>query len=712
MSYAQPALSFGTRDFSPGFMDTPESDTLPAGASPDAKNCLLVSVELAAQTGKSRAVIRKRLGARLLNPVSIDNKTVSIDGVFEFLRDTGAAGELLAVSNGAVSKFDGIDTFTLIGGVGLTAGNPVRMLPFRNNAFLSDGLANLRYNGTTCLGVGFIAPTSPAALAIVAGPGVSGTFQHYAVWYDSVMDHESSPSPMSAVSPAFVNQQRQWTKPSGAPPANVDYWRVYVRRDDTNERNFFRVAQVPIGTATFTEAVSDAARTEIGPNPNDNDVPPAFAFQEEYKGFRLGVRLNSSDVYVSKQYDAESQHPKNVFAIGGKGDQKAVQCVRKYGEECLIQKPRRSYRIVGDQLPFQFVPLQSSLGCVSQEAGLEVRSWYYAWDETVGPYRTNLSAWQPLADNRIATVVATVNRQALGSIRAVHVAAYNLIAWIVATGNSSRPRTILAYNYVLDRWLPPMTGFEYVSLTEFTTSAGARGVYFGDQWGRVYEMFSGEVDGVPSGGTQQVITSATASTITCVPGIVPPFEPFYITGNGLAGMPAAVRSPAGRWQWVRIQSNTFNTLTLDTTNGPSLNPVPDSGWTVYIGAIQWYWMTPASDNGLPDTKKLARWFFLQGRTGSIATTINVDLLLDQTVASNQSLAITLPVGSGLVWGVGRWGVDTWGGATAEAARKRRIERSYLNAQFRFYNYLPNQPVVVTAFRLGADPLGHRTVASG
>lgn len=705
MSFIAPELSFSARDFSPGFFDTPEADTLPSGASPDAKNCLLVSVELAAQTGRSRSVVRKRLGSRLLNPTAIASGQ-AVD-VFEFLRDTGAPGELLAVCNGSAYTYDGASLFAAIsGGTGFTVGNAVRCLPFRNNAFLSDGVQNLRYNGAACLPVGFLAPTAAPALAIVAGPGVTGTYEGFAVWYDSTMDHESSPSTVGTAT-VFANQQRQWTKPTGAPPANVDYWRIYCRRTDTNERNYFRCAQVAIGTATVTESVSDGARAEIGPGPNDNDVPPAFALMEEYKGFRFGVKANTSDLYVSKQYDAESQHPKNVFAVGGKGDQKPIRCVRKYGEECIVQKPRRSYRVIGDRLPFQFVPIQSSLGCVSADAAVEVRNWYYAYDEAVGPYRTNLYQWEPLADNRIANLVGTVDRLALDQIRCVHVAAYNLILWSIPTGSSSRRRTLLAYHYVLDRWLPPITGFEYASLTEFTTTAGALGVYFGDYWGRVYQLFSGEVDGVPSGDTTGIITGGSSSTITCSAAA------FYTTGSGLAGMPAAVKSPAGRWQWVRIQSNTGTQLTLDTLNGTPLNPVPaaDGTWTVYVGAIEWYWKTPQSDQGAPGKQKVARWLTIQGRTTSVATVIAVDLLLNQMTSLERSLSFTFPT-AGLVWGVGQWGVDTWGSTAPEAMRKRRVDRSYFNVQCRFSNYLPNQPVVLTAFALGADLLRNRTVSSG
>jgi hypothetical protein len=149
----------------------------------------------------------------------------------------------------------------------------------------------------------------------------------------------------------------------------------------------------------------------------------------------------------------------------------------------------------------------------------------------------------------------------------VHYRTLNIIAWAIPT-TSTRRRTLLQFNYLLGRWLPPITGFEYAALTEFTTPAAAYGVYFGDEWGRVYELFSGEVDGVPSGTTESAITAATAGTITAGAAA------FYTTGSGLAGMPVLVVSPSGACQWVRIQSNTATVLTLDTVNGPSLSPVP------------------------------------------------------------------------------------------------------------------------------------------
>lgn len=353
MSLVAPELSFEIASFAAGYLDTPEQDSLPPGATPDAKNSMFFNVQIGEAV---RAVLRKRKGSRLVNPTAISSGK-AIEGMIEFQRETGAS-EQIVICNGAAYKWDGATSYTaLVNGAGFTVGNRVNMMPFKNNLFLMDGVQQLRYDGTSCKPVGFVAPTAAPAFAVAAGPGVTGTYEGFAVWYDSVMDHESSPSAITAAV-VFANQKRQWTKPAGAPPANVDNWRIYCRRTDTNEANYFLVGTTLVGTATLTESISDAARTTPGPRESTNDVPPVFALAEEFKGYRIGVKANSSDAYFSKLLDPESQHPKDVFPVGGKGDTKPVRSVRKYSFECLLQKPRKTYRLLGDAVPFKIEPIK------------------------------------------------------------------------------------------------------------------------------------------------------------------------------------------------------------------------------------------------------------------------------------------------------------------------------------------------------------------
>lgn len=702
MSELLPDIVMEAQDFSPGFMDTPQPDTLPPGATPDAKNAVFINVEVADQT---RVTMRRRKGCFLTNPTAISSAK-SIDGAWEFTRE-GGAGELIVMCNGALYKWDGATTYTaLTDGGGFTAGTTARAFKYKNNLHVSDGVVQKRYDGTACYAIGFLAPTAAPALAVAAGPGVTGTYEGFAVWIDNTTGHPSSPSAISAAV-AFVNQQRQWTKPAGAPPANVTHWRIYCRRTDTSEVNFFQTGvDQTVATATYTEAISDTARRELGPLDQSNDVPPVFAIMEEFNGYRLGVKANSSDMYASKQGDAESQHPKDVFPVGGRGDTKAVFSIRKFGEDCYLRKPTMAYRVSGDRVPFLIKSVDSSMGAVSQTSGQEIDGLWYDWDAQRGPYVTDMnSVWEPIADNRIGTIVASVNKLNLHKIESAHYSAINLILWAVPT-SSSRKRTILAFNYRLKRWLPPITGFEFTTLTSFTTTTGALGLYFGDEWGRVYELFNGEVDGVPSGTLTAPITAATANTITAAAAA------FYIGGSGLAGMPVFVRSPSGAWQFVRAQSNTGTVITLDVTNGVPLAPVPDGtgNWTVVVGGIEWYWNTPRGTGGNRRTEKRGRMIYIEGSSTSAAHLLEVSIRYNRAVGYDTAFTVQYPA-TGLSWGSGVWGTDAWGAGGESAMRKKKWKRSFFDAQMRLQNFYPNQPFEVASYAMTADWMPRRQVRS-
>jgi len=702
MSETRPSIVLDCEDFSPGFLDTPEPDTLPRGATPDAKNAFFYRLETQDRT---RATMRRRKGCRLINPTAIASGA-AIDGIWQFDRE-GADSELVVMCDGALYVWDGVDAFTAItDGGGFTAGNDTYAIPFKNNLIVSDGTVTKRYDGTACFTLGFVAPTGAPTLTVGSTTGVTGTYEGFAVWVEEDTGHESSPSAITSAV-AFTDDKRVWAKPAGSPPANVTHWRVYCRRTDTNENNFFKTGtDQAVATASYEEATSDAARRDIGPLTQSNDVPPAFALTEEYKGYRIGVKANSSDLYISKQFDAESQAPRDVFPVGGRGEAKPVRSVRKYGEDCFVRKPTKTYRLVGDRVPFAITPVDSSYGSVSQAAGIEIDGLWYDWDEQRGPYVSDMnSLWSSLADDRIAGLVGTVNRVYLSKIRVAHYVSLNIVQWAIPT-TSSRKRTIIAYNYRLKRWLPPITGMEYASMCTFTTNAGASGLYFGDEWGRVYEMYSGEVDGVPSGSTSVAITVATSGSITA------DAASFYTTGDGLAGMPAAVRSPSGAWQWVRIQSNTATVLTLDTSNGPALAPVPDGDgeWLVVVGGIEWYWDTPRLTGGNRMIEKRPYSLAIEGGATSSSHQLEVKLRYNRGIGFDTTYAITFP-STGMAWGTGTWGTDAWGAGGTRAMRKHRLNRSFFDVQIRVQNFYPNQPFEITAYVLTADWQTRRRVAS-
>lgn len=702
MSLTTPDLTYDIRSFHRGFMDTPDAARLPREASAYAANGFFYFLN-----GLSgECSFGKRQAARLVNPSCI-NAGSRVDLLYEFRREGLTTGELLAVCNGGLYKWDGAASFTLLSAVGFGTSVPVNGSTFRNLAFLMDGTTQKIYDGATVFDIGFLAPTAAPGLVAVAGPGVTGTYQTLAVWYDSTHDHESSPSDYSGAV-VFANQQRQHTKPAGAPPANVDKWRIYCRRTDTNEIYFKLVAETVVGTATATEAVSDTTRNLasnlLAPLPNQNDVPPVFAFMTNAQGYGFGVPLNSSFISVSANGDLQSWHPKDKLGVA-RGDGQNVTTVRAVGDGTatgtviLAQKARKTYRLDGDRMPFVPKELNPHYGNHSQASAIDADGKYWAWDDEKGPYVTDLqTSWQSLVDGRIENIKATVNLGA--EIRCCHVKVLGLVCWLVAVGSSTRTKTMLAYNYVTGAWLPPVTGIEYGSVTTFQLSDGTVNFYVGDQWGRVYRYFVDDVEGPPSGTLQAPVTAATSSTVTAGSAA------FYTTGDGLKGMPVAVVDANNNWQWRTIQSNTGTQITIDTINGALWDVTPDTTYTVVVGGINWYWTIPLVDFEKPDTQKKGGYVYVEMRAATSSFNLYVRGRFNDTAAVfDTSETFGGPTNPG-VWGSGLWGTMLWGSGTRRTG-KARISRCFYGVQFQFANGYPNQRAQIVTFGFGADWLPRR-----
>jgi hypothetical protein len=701
VSYVRPSAVAVGEDFSRGFIDTPETDTLHPGATAYAANAMLTRVETGPD--KRRATMSKRRGHRLVTPTAM-SLGATVDGLVDFRRET-APPQLLACCDGAWYAWNDLDTMTAISGAtGYTPGASARGVLFKNQAWLFDGTAQQLYDGTTVRSVGVSKPTGVTNMT-AQGTGLTGSYSARYTWYDQTHDHESSPTTDATSTLVLTNEGRRHTKPSGSPPAHVTHWRAYVRREDTSEVYWMRVATVAIGDATHDEAVIDAVRRDPLPGETANDPPtitPAVA--AVWKGYGIAFPTNSSEMHVSTQGDIEAWNPRNVFKVSP-GDGEAVQLAQPVGSEFVIMKPHRAWYLTGDTLPFGIEELHSSFGCVSQEAGVEVGRRFFAWDAVKGPYWTDLTNWVPLGDYRIEQTLGRINRAALDGIRAVHDEARSLVIWAVPTIGSTRRRTLLAYHYGLEAWLPPMTGLEIASLAQYTDAQGALRVYAGDYWGRLFALFDATRDGVPAGASTVTgtVTSATSSTL------VDTAATFYTTGDGLAGLPVAVRSPAGGWQWRRIASNTADTLTLETTTDNPWTTTPAAGWTYIIGGIEWYWTTPWLDFGEPTRIKRLSWLFAQLKpaSGSHALDVRVRFNDDEGVVVSRDLSFATGLTGG-IWGTMVWGTSLWG-ALNRRMRKARLMRACFSLQLQFSNPYPDQPVEMSRYQVEGDVLARRRV---
>jgi hypothetical protein len=192
------------------------------------------------------------------------------------------------------------------------------------------------------------------------------------------------------------------------------------------------------------------------------------------------------------------------------------------------------------------------------------------------------------------------------------------------------------------------------------------------------------------------VTSAASGTLT------DSTASFYTTGDGLAGVPVAVRSPSGAWQWRRIASNTATELTLDTTNDASWQPTPSAGWTYLVGGIEWYQWTPVVDDGDPFEEKKQHHLYLEVLTPSPSAHLEVQV----RPGAQAGVTMTLDVawqGGGAIWGDPGtlWGTALWGGAPAQQA-KREIGQTVIAVQYQFRHYTPDERLVVLAWGRTSD----------
>src|SRR5262245_25454360 len=421
MSFTRPRLHLYVREFSAGYLDTPEPDVLPSGATPDAANTMFARI-LAAGDG-TRVSIKKREGHKLVTPTAMAFEQ-PVDGMTMYQR-AGQPNVLLAACGGTIYQWDNATSMASIVS-GYTAGNPMRFAFMRGQVIATDGTFMRRIDGTlTAYPLGQAAPTGAPVLSAATGPGVAGTFEGVAVWYDPVTDHESGPSPASnqlALTPA--NLTRHWTRPTPLPAANYTKWRIYVRRVDTNEPYYYRAATFDTSASAGDESTSDAARRNIGPNPGVNDPPPGpFAILAVWRSYMIGVLPLGTDLYFSKLNDFQSWNPSDVFKVAG--GKESIHSIQVLGENIVIQTGSQSFTLEGDRVPFRVIDLHVNSGNVSQESTLVVDAEglgtrMYGFDEQKGPTASDGRAWANLADDRVNVIMRSVNRAQLQKIRMGH----------------------------------------------------------------------------------------------------------------------------------------------------------------------------------------------------------------------------------------------------------------------------------------------------
>jgi hypothetical protein len=442
--------------------------------------------------------------------------------------------------------------------------------------------------------------------------------------------------------------------------------------------------------------------------------------QAEFQGYRLGVRANDDQVYVSKINDPQAQHPNDVIGVS-RGVGGEIRSISRFATNCVVQKASRTYRLKGDRMPFIPDEVHTTFGNVGAESAVEVQGRFYCWDEQQGPYWTDLNLrWVPIATAAIENLVQSVPATFAKDIQCVYVKFMKTVFFSVPTNVVGRRRVLIGWHTDFQSWLPPITGLEYAAIATFLDPNGDVSLFVADYWGRLYQYFTDLVEGVPSGSLIARVASATSGTVTCdfeqsesstgVFSTTTTPVAFYTTGDGLKGLPVLHVDRNGTRQWRRIQSNTGSVITLDTTNDSPWANIPQAGEQIVVGGIDWYWRSPLVDYGEPLRKKRGGFLEIEALPGSANFATRVVGLLEGYGSRTWSTTLNF-LNTGALWGVGAWGVMVWGGGTQQAL-KFRLMRTFFKFAIELANPYPNRPVTIQSLRIGADPLRGQTVPSG
>jgi hypothetical protein len=214
------------------------------------------------------------------------------------------------------------------------------------------------------------------------------------------MDHESSPSAIAAPV-VFANQKRQWTKPAGAPPGERRQLAGLLPPHGHQRSELLPRGQDAIGTARSPRACQRYRARRTRAQGLTTTCRRSSRSRRSSRATASGFKVDSSDMPTSRSSSTPRASTRRTFPVGGKGDTKPVRSVRKYGVECLHPEAAKTYRLVGDAVPFKIEPITDSLGGVSQKSGVEVDGWWYQWDELRGPVPHG-----PRAGSRWATTIS------------------------------------------------------------------------------------------------------------------------------------------------------------------------------------------------------------------------------------------------------------------------------------------------------------------
>lgn len=181
------------------------------------------------------------------------------------------------------------------------------------------------------------------------------------------------------------------------------------------------------------------------------------------------------------------------------------------------------------------------------------------------------------------------------------------------------------------------TGFTAVSSGLMPDSDGILRPFFGDDLGFVWQMDSGENDGVPSGTTKGTITGITSTVLTDTAAA------FYTTADGLKGVHLITLDSNGNIKNnVVIQSNTATTLTVTAWDS-----TPAVGDTYIVGGIPMERFTKNENDGIPKRIKIPHYLHLTYENAGATRNLRVRHYTDSSSTPEVAAGQDVDVGTGI-----------------------------------------------------------------
>lgn len=470
----------------------------------------------------------------------------------------------------------------------------------------------------TFYNLGATAPTTFAVADAAGGTAFPlGTVVRYKlVFRNSSLAKETAPQRSTASDGSTVTWVQHtmvatrdvtitWTDPGG----EFDKARIY--RGLANADTFKFVADVAIGTATYTDSIADStlrANVSITERYRD-DLPPVPYF--------IGSALNrlwlcergSTTVLFSQAADPlgelvqEDFPDANALQIGPEDGCGSNRLFIAHDDATYVFKDRACYEIIGDEV-FTFVPRMkfNDRGALGPFCAAAVNSDLYILDYR-GLYRWTPGAspqpvgrrphgMQPIWDRM------NLDPEVARSYRVLHYPAQRVIvAWIAIDGEPVA-NTPVPLDYEGDRLL----GYDDLTWQSCAgpvfDSFGARHDLRIDDRAVLWEENYGASEGVYSGTTQATVTSGTgyvvnASAATFSAAVV----------DGVLGAPFERYSSAGAvLDRNRVEAATTTSLTpyYYSTSAVAANQ------TVNVGCIAHTWALPRLSWGSEKFKTLAK----------------------------------------------------------------------------------------------------------